>query len=102
MDSLRGSDVGVLFQNADGNINMGVWFDDPDIEMEDIYWYNTLAGAISNSLYGNEGLISIDQEYNTKSCYVVLHRNGKLDSVIFAANSASGFFSTPLKAIRLE
>ena len=40
MATLEGADVGVLFQNADGNINMGVWFDDPDIEMNDIRWYN--------------------------------------------------------------
>ena len=55
---------------------MGVWFNDPDIEMVDIYWYNLLAMAIGDSFRENEGLISIDQEYKTKSCYVELHRNG--------------------------
>ena len=77
--SLKGADAGVLFQNADWSINMGVWFDDPDVEMNDIYWYNTLALQIRKSWIKNEGLISIDQEYNTKSCYVELHRNGELN-----------------------
>ena len=78
MMSLKGANAGVLFQNADWSINMGVWFDDPDVEMDDIYWYNNLAHQIRRSLIENEGLISIDQEYNTKSCYVELHRNGEL------------------------
>ena len=60
---------------------MGVWFDDPDIEMEDIYWYNILAKEIKKSLHQNEGLISVDREYKTKSCYVELHRIGELNSV---------------------
>ena len=33
------------------------------------------------SLRKNEGLISIDHECNTKSCYVELHRNDELNSV---------------------
>ena len=57
---------------------MGVWFDDPDVEMDDIYWYSILANEIRISWIKNEGLISIDQEYNTKSCYVELHSNGEL------------------------
>ena len=82
---------------------MGVWFDDPDIEMEDIYWYNILALQIHESLHGNEGLISIDQEYNTKSCYVELHRYGKLNSVGYLfENFARRPFSTPSEAIRLD
>ena len=60
---------------------MGVWFDDPDIEMDDIYWYDILAREIEFSLKRDEGFISIDQEFNTKSCYVELHRNGELNSV---------------------
>ena len=47
---------------------MGVWFDDPDIEIEDIYWFNYLALEMGNTLLENEnGLISVDREYNTKS-----------------------------------
>ena len=42
MASLKGSKAGVLFQNAEGNINMGVWFDDPDIEMEDNLFIGTI------------------------------------------------------------
>ena len=79
INALKGTNAGVLFQNADGNINMGVWFDDPDIEMDDIRWYNILAKEIKNLLDLNEGLISIDREYKTKSCYVELHRNGELN-----------------------
>ena len=60
---------------------MGVWFDDPDIELEDIYWYNNLARQIEESLRNNDGFISVDREYKTKSCYVELHRIGDLNSV---------------------
>ena len=40
IEALKGTDSRVLFQSADGKINMGVWFNDPDIEMNDIFWYN--------------------------------------------------------------
>ena len=73
---MKGASLGVLFQNADGNINLGVWFDDPDIEMDDIYWYNILAKEMEDSLRKYEGLISTEKKLNTKSCYVELHRNG--------------------------
>ena len=56
---------------------MGVWFDDPDIEMDDIYWYDILAREMEYWLGENKDLISIDEDYNTKSCYVELHRNGE-------------------------
>ena len=55
---------------------MGVFFNDPDVELDDILWYNTLAGAINDSLKQNKGLISVDEELNTRSCYVELHRKG--------------------------
>ena len=74
VSSLKGSDHRVFFQNAEGNINMGVLFNDPDIGFDDICWYNTMAGAMENSLIANEGLISIDKELKTYSCYVELHR----------------------------
>ena len=57
---------------------MGVWFDDPDIELEDIFWYNLLGMEIELAWGRNQELVSIDEEYNTKSCYVELHRNGDL------------------------
>ena len=66
----------MLFQNAEGNINMGVFFNDPDVDMEDIYWYNFLLLQMMDSLDANEGLIVFDEESNTHSCYVELHRKG--------------------------
>ena len=73
---LKGSDHRVLFQNAEGTINMGVWFNDPDVEMDDIFWYHVLTKAMHNSLALKEGFVSTDDELETMSCYVVLHRNG--------------------------
>ena len=75
-----GSDFRVLFQNAEGNINMGFWFDDPDIEKTDICWYNTLAKEVQKSLKNNEGLISVDKETDARSCYVELLRKGLLNA----------------------
>ena len=69
-----GCDHGVLFQNYDGNINMGVWFNDPDIEINEILWYNILSQQIHNCAI--EGLISVDPDFGTKSCYAELHRIG--------------------------
>ena len=74
---MMGSKHRVLFQNADHNINMGVIFNDPDIELYDVYWYIVLAELMETSLERNEGLIEVDHELNTNSCYVELHRNGE-------------------------
>ena len=71
---MKGSDHGVLFQNSDGTINMGIWFNDPDIEMYDICWLNVIAREIDRYLYSNEGLITIDDELDIRSCYAELHR----------------------------
>ena len=76
MQKLNGSNHRVLFQNAEGNINMGVFFNDSDVELDEICWYNAMANAIFESLRNNEGLISIDEELKTHSCYVELHREG--------------------------
>ena len=74
---MKGSDHGVLFQNSDGTINMGIWFNDPDIEMNDIFWYNNLSQEIHNcAIEGERGLISVDPDFGTRSCYVELHRIG--------------------------
>ena len=78
IEAMKGSKHRVLFQNADNNINMGVIFNDPDIELYDIYWYIVLAEMMERSLTKNEGLITVDRELNTKSCYVELHRNGEI------------------------
>ena len=59
---------------------MGVLFDDPDVELDDIFWYNQLAKNINASLKKNEGLISVDAELKTYSCYVELHSKGLLCS----------------------
>ena len=99
---MKGTKAGVLFQNADGNINMGVWFDDPEIEIGDIFWYNILAQEISSMRHtNNRGLISIDQEYKTKSCYVELHRIGGLKITGLFLESVQ-ILSIPVKAIRLD
>ena len=59
---------------------MGVFFNDPDLDLDDIFWYNQLAFAISVCLDRNEGLVSIDEELNTHSCYIELHRKGLINS----------------------
>ena len=83
----------MFFQNAEGNINMGVLFNDPDVELDDIFWYNMLAIEMEDSMIENEGLVTVDsarlhntgkvsgnelstgKEMKTYSCYVELHRN---------------------------
>ena len=55
---------------------MGVFFNDPDVDLDEIFWYNELADAMNTSLQLKEGLISVDEELNTRSCYVELHRKG--------------------------
>ena len=76
VQKMKGSNHRVLFQNAEGNINMGVFFNDPDVELDEIYWYRAMAREILDSLRKNEGLISTDEELKTHSCYVELHRKG--------------------------
>ena len=58
---------------------MGVFFNDPDVDLNEIFWYNELALVIDDSLRRNEGLISVDEELNTRSCYVELHRKGLIN-----------------------
>ena len=65
---------------------MGVFFNDPDIGLKDIYFYNTLAKEMKNSLVKNEGLISIDDKLNEMneeklSCYVELQRKGTFEFI---------------------
>ena len=64
----------VLFQNANGNINMGVWYDDPVRDVYDVAWFCTLALEMEKASK-TKGLISIDKEFNTQSCFVELQRN---------------------------
>ena len=79
---LKGTNNRVLFQNADGNINMGIWFKDPDIETYEIFWLNALAREMAKSLDRNDGLVTVDEEINIRSCYVELHRN-RFQSLVF-------------------
>ena len=72
--ALRGTSNRVLFQNVEGNINMGVWFNDPDIELDEIFWYSILTREMFYSFEQTEGIISVDKELNTYSCYVELLR----------------------------
>ena len=89
------SDHGVLFQNAEGNINMGFWFDDPDIEKDDFCWYDILAREIWKSFKNQEGLISFDEELESRSCYVELIRKGTL-------NLARPFPSKQILNVRIQ
>ena len=70
---LKQSEGSILFQSSDFNINMGVWFNDPDVEMDDIIWYNILALEIFASV-PEKSLISTNEEFGTGSCYAELHR----------------------------
>ena len=100
---MKGTDHRVLFQSADGTINMGVCFNDPDVEIYDIFWFNEITMQMTSSLNKNEGLISIDEELQIRSCYVELHRNGELNSIelIFQKFYKNTIF-IPLEAIRLD
>ena len=55
---------------------MGIFFNDPDLDFEDFYWFNAMADEIFESRVYNEELISIDEELETHSCYVELHKKG--------------------------
>ena len=50
LSKLKGSDHRVFFQNAEGNINMGVLFNDPDVELDDILWYFNMASEMYYSV----------------------------------------------------
>jgi len=74
----------VLFQNAEGTINMGVMFNDPDVEISDLFWYNVLAQQLMDGWIEREvngGLVSYDKKRDILSCYVELHRNGSLEYI---------------------
>ena len=45
-----------------------------------IYLQTVLAEDIEKSLKRDEGLITVDQKLNTKSCYVELHRNSEAEN----------------------
>ena len=70
------SDNRILFQNADGDINMGVCFSDPDMNIYDMCWFGRVAIEMRNSFNWNEGLIYKDEESQTMSGYAELQRDG--------------------------
>ena len=74
MVDLMGTHHRVLFQNSKDDIIMGVWFNDPNIRLEDIFWYHELAVDIGNP--DNKELIFVDEKLKTKSCFIELHRIG--------------------------
>ena len=74
MVGLMGTSHRVLFQNSKDDIIMGVWFNDPNIRLEDIFWYCELAKDICNAK--NKELIFVDEKLKTKSCFIELHRTG--------------------------
>ena len=55
---------------------MCVLFNDPDVDLDDIHWYNTLMLRMMDSVDKNEGLIVFNAEKDTHSCYVELQRKG--------------------------
>ena len=72
---IKKSDKRILFQNADGDINMGVCLNDPDLTVYDICWLEEIASEMIRSLYRDEGLMYRDEESQAMSCHVELHRN---------------------------
>ena len=65
----------VLFQNADGNINAGIFLRDLDIEYsEDFYWFHLLAERMFRTLKNNTELTYLNEESITLSFYAELHR----------------------------
>ena len=55
---------------------MGVLFNDPDVDLDDIHWYNIIYDHVMKLANKNEGLVVFDKESGTHSCYVELHRTG--------------------------
>ena len=55
---------------------MGIVFNDPDVDFDDIYWYNVLAIHMKKSIVENDGLVVFDYKLNAYTCYVELHRKG--------------------------
>ena len=74
MAQLAQSNHRVLFQNADGNINMGFLFDDPRNKTLEIYWMQLIGLLMEESLKKNEGLVEVNHQLQTQSCYIELHR----------------------------
>ena len=63
----------VLYENADRNINMGVFFN--DIDETEKSWYQNLYIQMGE-FKDDPNFITIDESLHTFSCYVELHRKG--------------------------
>ena len=61
---------------------MGVYFNDPNVDLDDLFWYNLLSSQMMSSLHANEGLIAFDKESKTPSCFVELHRKSSIIDAI--------------------
>ena len=75
--NLKKTNDRVLFQNAEGNINAGVCFHDPDIGLQELSWFNILAEQMARTLKDQplDGeLIILDEESGLMSCFAELQR----------------------------
>ena len=67
----------VLFQSADDSINMGFLFDDPRNGTAEINWIQLLGAVMEHSVQQNDGLVFVEAELKTLSCYVELQRKSE-------------------------
>lgn len=68
---------------------MGVFFGDPDVNIDDILWYSWLSYEMKVATRNSEELISIDEELETYSCYAELHRKVAIFSCYLCINYAA-------------
>ena len=54
---------------------MGFLFDDPRNTMLEIYLIQFIGQLMAESLKQNEGLVEVNDQLKTQSCYLELHRN---------------------------
>ena len=72
-EKFHGTNHQVLYENADRNINMGVFFN--DIDEAEKSWYQNLYIQMGE-MKKDPNFITIDESLRTFSCYVELHRKG--------------------------
>ena len=56
---------------------MGFLFDDPRNGLAEKHWMQLLGMLIESSIENKNGLVSVDGEFKTKSCYAELHRKSE-------------------------
>ena len=69
----NGSNHKVLFQNAEGSINMGFLFDDPRNRLADKHWMQLLGMLIESSI-----------ENNSKLNHAMLNFIGKVNAIFIS------------------